>query len=381
MIIKRFATLALGVALFAAACGGAATPAPATKAPATAAPATAAPATAAPATAAPATAAPGTAAPSGGALEGTIKISGSSTVIPITSAVQEAFNEINPGVSISVDGPGTGPGFAAFCAGDTDISDASRAIKPTGEADVCAQNGVKYIELKIALDGISVLTAKSNDTVDCLSFNDLYALIGPESGPTDKTGAAQTPFTNWKQAQALATELGSTTVFPDAPLTITAPGEESGTYDFFVSTVLTPIAVKRGLPADNQKARPDYQSSPDDNAIITGVAGTPDNNATLGWVGFAYAEENADKVKTLKVDGGKGCVEDSAATIADGSYPISRDLFLYVNTDKADANPALQAFVDYYMAEGTIDAALKVAPYIPLPAADLAASQAAWANR
>ncbi|MEA2621803.1 MAG: phosphate transport system substrate-binding protein [Chloroflexota bacterium] len=316
----------------------------------------------------------------GAAASGTIKISGSSTVQPITTAVQELFNQANPGVAITVDGPGTGDGFKLFCKGEIDIADASRAIKPTGEADVCATNGVKYIELKVALDGLSVITsAKNTASPQCLTFADLYALTGPESGPQNKAGDSQEPFTNWKQAQALATELGSKTVFPDAPLTITAPGEESGTYDFYIQTVITPIAVTRGLPADRQGARPDYQASANDNTIIEGVAGTAQNSTTLGWVGFAYVEENLDKVKPLEVDGGKGCVAPSHDTIANATYPISRDLFIYVNTDKVKTNPALAAYVDLYLKAGTIDTILQTVPYVGLSPDAFKASQTAWA--
>ena len=312
-----------------------------------------------------------TAMPAPSGLSGSIAISGSSTVRPITEAVGELFNAGSPGVAIAVDGPGTGDGFKLFCAGETDISDASRAIKPTGEADVCATNGVEYIELKIGLDGISVITSANNTAATCLSFADLYALTGPES----------TGVNNWKDAQAIATALGSTTVFPDAPLTITAPGEESGTYDFYRTTVIAPIAATRGLPADQQVVRPDYQASANDNAIITGVAGTPDNATTLGWVGFAYTEENLDKVQSLPIDGGKGCVKDSVATILDGTYPISRPLFIYVNKAKAAANPALSAFVDYYMAPGTIENVLQTVPYVNLPADQLQASRDTWTSR
>lgn len=361
--MKRSGLLSIAGLVLVAACGGSGTPAPATGAKTPA-----------------ATGAASQPAATGSALSGTIKISGSSTVQPVTTAVQELFNTTNPGVAITVDGPGTGDGFKLFCKGEIDIADASRAIKPTGEADVCATSGVKYVELKVALDGLSVLTsAKATTVPQCLTFADLYALTGPESGPQDKAGAAQTPFTNWKQAQALATELGSTTVFPDAPLVITAPGEESGTYDFYIQTVITPIAVKRGLPVERQGARPDYQSSANDNTIIEGVAGTADNNTTLGWVGFAYVEENLDKVKPLAIDGGKGCVAPSHDTIANATYPISRDLFIYVNIDKVKSNPALAAFVDLYLKAGTVDTILTTVPYVALAPDIFKASQTAWA--
>jgi ABC-type phosphate transport system substrate-binding protein len=204
---------------------------------------------------------------------------------------------------------------------------------------------------------------------DCLSFPDLYSLIGPES----------TGFANWTDAQALATQLGSTTTFPDLPLTITAPGEESGTYDSFVEIVLTPIATAQKVDAEEAKtARPDYTASPDDNAIIQGVA---DSTGSLGWVGFAFYEENLDRVRAIQIDkaGDGTCVEPTAATIADNSYPISRNLFIYVNKAKAAANPAIGAYVDYYLKDGTIDGVLQTVPYVPLKPEVLKETQDAWA--
>ena len=223
-------------------------------------------------------------------LTGSIAISGSSTVQPISTAVQELFNAGSPGVAITVDGPGTGDGFALFCAGELDIADASRAIKPEGEADVCAQNGVEYIELKVALDGLSVITSAADTQLTCLTFADLYALTGPES----------TGFDNWSDAQALATELGSTTTFPDAPLTITAPGEESGTYDFFVTTVIAPIATERTRGGSSPRARlPVVPQRPEHRRGRRGHRRQP---TTLGWVGYAFVEENLDPIKPIALD-------------------------------------------------------------------------------
>jgi phosphate transport system substrate-binding protein len=308
------------------------------------------------------------AAPTG--LEGSIAISGSSTVQPISTAIQELFNAGSPGVAITVDGPGTGDGFALFCAGELDIADASRAIKPEGEADVCAQNGVEYVELKVALDGLSVITSAADTSLACLTFADLYALTGPES----------TGFGNWSDAQALATELGSTTTLPDAPLTVTAPGEESGTYDFYIETVIAPIAEERGQDA---VARPDYQASANDLTIVEGVAGTPENPTTLGWVGFAFVEENLDRIKPLALDKAADgtCIDPSYDTISDGSYPISRPLFIYVNKAKAAEKPEVAAFVDYYLAPGVIDSVLQTVPYVALSAEETQATAEAWSAR
>jgi phosphate transport system substrate-binding protein len=304
------------------------------------------------------------------AVSGEIKISGSSTVQPISQGVAEAFNESNPDVAITVDGPGTGDGFKLFCKGETDISDASRAIKDEEKA-LCQQGGVEYLELKVAIDGMSILTSK-NDTVapQCLSYADLYALVGPESEG----------FKNWKDAQALATELGSTTQFPDAPLTISGPGEESGTYDYFVEQVVTPIATERKLAEDKLAAtRKDYQSSPNDNVIVEGIAGS---EASLGWVGYAYAEENLDKVKFIQVAKEPAkCVEPTPETIASNEYPLSRNLYIYVNKANAESNPALVPFVDFYLKDGTIAAVNQEVGYIDLASDVLGQSRSTWDGR
>ena len=302
----------------------------------------------------------------GGDLEGEINISGSSTVEPISTRVAENFEEVEPGIVVNVDGPGTGDGFELFCNGETDISDASRAIDEE-EVAACEASGVDFIELKVAFDGISVLTSPAND-VECLTFADLYALIGPEAEG----------FESWTDAQALATELGSSTTFPDAPLDVVGPGEESGTYDSFIELVFGDIAEERlasGAITEEQEetTRPDYQSSPDDNTIIQGVEGS---DSSLGWVGFAFAEQAGDEVKSIAVDGGDGCVEDSAETIADGSYPISRPLFIYVSTASMDENPAVAAYVDYYLNDGI--GAVEEVGYVSLPDDQLTESRTAF---
>jgi len=295
---------------------------------------------------------------------GSISVSGSSTVEPISTGVAELLKESNPDFNYIIEGPGTGDGFKRFCAGETDISDASRKIKAEGEADVCAAAGIEYVELQVAFDGITVMTSPENSAVECLSFADLYALIGPES----------TGFANWSDAQALATELKSTLTYPDAPLDITGPGEESGTFDSFVELVINKTAEARKKDATS---RPDYIASANDNTIIEGITGSA---SSLGWVGFAFAEENADTIKELAVskEPGGECIAPTAETIADGSYPIARSLYIYVNKAKAAANPAVAAYVDYYLAEGTISSVLETVPYVNLPAATLGETRSAW---
>jgi len=201
----------------------------------------------------------------------------------------------------------------------------------------------------------------------CLDIPALYALTGPES----------TGFANWSDAADLATTVGSaySADLPDEALTITGPGEESGTYDTYVDFVIKGIAEAQGLPEEEWVTRPDYTSSPNDNVIIEGIAGA-DNS--LGWVGFAFAEENSDSVREIEVAGEDGsCVAPTAETIADGTYPLSRPLFIYVNADKAAENPALAAFVDYYTGDAGY-AAVADAGYVQMPEADFATAVAAW---
>jgi phosphate transport system substrate-binding protein len=291
-----------------------------------------------------------------------VDISGSSTVEPISSAVAQLFEEANPESVVNVDGPGTGDGFQLFCEGETDISDASRPIKAE-EIATCEENGVEFIELKVAFDGIAVLTNPANETVTCLTFEDQYALVGPESQG----------FANWNAAQPLATELGSTTQLPDLPLQVTAPGAESGTYDSYIEIVLEGIAEERG---QEPLPRADYSSQSDDNAIIQATEG---NDGAFGWVGFAFAEAAGDSVKILEVDGGEGCVAPTAETIADESYPVSRPLFIYVSTEAAESNPAVVPYVDFYLGEG-IDQVEEVG-YIPLPGDLFDETTSAWEDR
>ena len=300
-----------------------------------------------------------------GDLTGTITISGSSTVQPISSLVAELFNQdVAPNVSISVDGPGTGDGFVLFCGGETDIQDASRPIEQE-EIDACAQAGVEYVELEIAFDGITVMTNPAN-SVECLNPGDLYALFGPESQG----------FASWSDANQLATEIGGTGNFPAAPLEITAPGEESGTFDAFIELAgFEDTALGRGVPEDQAAAlRKDYQPSPDDNVIISAMEGSP---SALGFVGFAYAQEAGDQVKELQVDGGNGCVAPSVDTIADGSYPLSRSLYIYVNTAKLAENTSVKAFVDYYLSDDGLVTGVTESGYVQLPADRVDATRAA----
>jgi len=302
-----------------------------------------------------------------GDLSGSITISGSSTVEPISSVVAEEFNAENPDVAISVDGPGTGDGFELFCKGEIDIADASRPIEDD-EAKACKKNGIDYTELEVGLDGVTVMTNPENADVSCLNFGDLYALFGPESDGID----------TWNGADALAAQVGGNGGFPDAPLEITAPGEESGTYDAFIElSGIEDTAIAQGVPEDDAAAlRNDYQPSPNDNVIITAMEGTP---SALGFVGFAFAEQAGDQIKEIQVDGGDGCVEPSADTISNGSYPLSRSLYIYVSAD-AMARPEVKAYVDFYVTDDSLaaDGLLTQVGYIALPADRIEATRSTW---
>jgi phosphate transport system substrate-binding protein len=287
-------------------------------------------------------------------------------VLPISSLVAELFNEdVSSNVSISVDGPGTGDGFVLFCDGETDISDASRPIEQE-EADACAANGIEYVELAIAFDGITVMTNPANADVTCLDDGDLYGLFGPESDGID----------TWDGANQLAEQVGGKGDLPALPLEITAPGTESGTYDAFIELAgIEDTALSQGVPEDKAASlRTDYHSSPDDNVIITAMEGS---DSPLGFVGFAYAEGAADQVKILQVDGGDGCVEPTRDTIADASYPLSRTLYIYVNKAKI-SDPAIKAFVDYYVSDSGVVDAVDQTGYVELPSDQISTTRSTW---
>jgi len=298
-------------------------------------------------------------------LTGTVTISGSSTVEPISALVAELFNEDNPDVNITVDGPGTGDGFELFCSGETDISDASRAIESEEEA-ACSDEGVTFQELEVAFDGITVMV-NSASPIECVATADLYAIFGPESEGVDSTA----------EANALSREVGGAGDLPDQSLEITAPGEESGTYDAFIElSGILDLAADRGVAEDDAEAlRPDYQSSGNDNVIIQAMEGSPN---AIGFVGFAFAEEAGDAVKEVSIDAGEGCVAPSAGTISDGSYPLSRSLYIYPNLEKAGDEEAVKAYVDFYLTDDGLSLAVEEAGYIPLPADRMEETRSAW---
>jgi phosphate transport system substrate-binding protein len=263
-------------------------------------------------------------------LSGTIKIDGSSTVAPFAQAAQEAFQAENPGVKITVGTSGTGGGFEKFCAGETDISDASRPIKPDEEAPVCKKAGIDYEEVQVANDGIAVVT-NPDLKVDCLTTDELKKL--------------------WNQGSKVKSLSEINPKLPDTQLSLFGPGTDSGTFDFFTDV----INGEEGV------SREDYQPSEDDNILVQGVAG---ESGGLGYFGHSYYEQNKDKLNLVKVDGGGGCVEPTTETIQSGEYkPLSRPLFMYPNL-KALKRPEVRAFLDYVV--GNYQAIADASQIVPM---------------
>lgn len=274
----------------------------------------------------------------GSDLTGSIQIDGSSTVYPITEAVAEEYRAEAPDVKVTVGVSGTGGGFKKFTRGDIDIVDASRQIKPS-EAEQAKTNGISYLELPVAYDGLTVVVHPENNWVKDITTEELKKIWEP---------AAQGNIKKWNQIRP---------EWPDQEIHLYGPGVESGTYDYFTEAVVGESGASRG----------DYTASEDDNVLVQGVSTDP---YALGFFGFAYYEENQNKLKVVPVDdlndaNGKGAIAPSLETVKDGSYaPLSRPLFIYVNS-KATASPAVVDFVNFYL-ESAGELSQEVG-YIPLP--------------
>ena len=307
-------------------------------------------------------------------LNGSIDVVGSSTVYPIVLKQAEDFSNANPGVAISVTGQGSGDGAALFCDGEVPITNASRLLKDI-EAEICAANGIEFIEIRRGIDGITVIT-NPNNPLECVSFNELYAVVSE-----DAIG-----FDNWSDANDLLATIGADGELPDVPLDIFGPGEESGTFDSFGEIVVESVAKgKTGLDVESYEfskhIRPDYTSSANDNIIIEGIASS---DTSLGWVGFAYAKEaeEAGDVKMLSVskeDGGD-CVDPSPESIASAEFPIARYLYTYVSVEAAENEPAVAAFVDYMLSDVGLEA-VTAAGYVQLSDSDQALASTLWEQR
>jgi phosphate transport system substrate-binding protein len=273
-------------------------------------------------------------------LSGSIQIDGSSTVEPLSLAIAEEYRTQAPNVTVNVGRAGTGGGFERFCAGETDINDASRPIEED-EIAACEAGGVEYIELQVGVDALTVVTHPDTNWTDCLTFDQMVRIFGPDGATT------------WNQVDP---------AFPAQPLTIFAPDTDSGTYDFFVETVLEPNGI--------EASRQDYTASADDNQIVTGIRGTP---GSWGFFGFAFYQENQDGLKDFEVDGGSGCVAPSVETAQNQSYPLTRPLFLYVKQE-ALARPEVADFVGFYL--DTVNTVISDVGYIPVTDETLAEERA-----
>ena len=255
---------------------------------------------------------------SSAASSGTITIDGSSTVFPITEAVAEEYRSINPNTRVVVGVSGTGGGFKKFCAGDTDISNASRPIKPE-EAKLCADAGIAFTEILVGLDGLAIVTSSSNDFLsDGITREQLKMIFEPE---------AEGKITRWNQVNA---------AWPDSEIEIFAPDTDSGTFDFFTDE----INGHEGL------SRADYTASSDDNVLVIGISG---GKSTIGYFGYAYYTENAGRLKLLAVDG----VLPNDGTVSDGSYSLARPLFIYARNSALIEKDYVQDFIRYHLSDDT----------------------------
>ncbi|MEM9482324.1 MAG: PstS family phosphate ABC transporter substrate-binding protein [Cyanobacteria bacterium P01_F01_bin.116] len=253
-------------------------------------------------------------------VSGDVLIDGSSTVFPIAEAMSEEFSIANPDTNVTVGVSGSGGGFKKFCAGETDISNASRPIKDE-EVATCEEAGIEFIEVPVAFDGLTVVTNQANDWAQCLTTDQLNAMWSPDSeGSVD----------NWNQVDPS---------FPDQALGLYGPGTDSGTFDYFTDEVNGEEGASRG----------DYTASEDDNVIVQGVTG---DEGAMGYFGYAYFEENSDSLQAVAIENEDGdCVAPSTETIADGSYnPMSRPLFFYVKKEAYDTKEQVKAFVDFMLA-------------------------------
>ena len=251
-------------------------------------------------------------------LTGMVEVDGSSTVAPVSEAVAEEFKKLHPKANVLVGVSGSGGGFKRFVIGETDISNASRGIK-SSEAEKAKANGIDFAELRIGMDGLSVMVNPSNTFVDCLTTTELKKIWEPGSS-----------VNNWNQVRSS---------FPSQKMRLYGPGTDSGTFDFFTDEI----------NGEGGASRDDYTMSEDDNVIVQGIAG---DQYSLGYFGYAYYAANKDKLKVIGIDSGEGCVVPSAETIDNASYkPLTRPLYIYVKKSSYANKQVVKEFVDFYMKE------------------------------
>ena len=266
----------------------------------------------------------------GSDLSGSIRIDGSSTVGPLSEAAAELFREENPNVRITVGVSGTGGGFEKFCAGETDISDASREIEQE-EIDACKKENIAYEQVQVANDGIAVVVNPENDWAECLTTAELKKIWDKDS-----------KVNNWNQVSS---------DYPDQGMKLFGAGTDSGTFDYYTEVI----------NGEEGRSRTDYSPSEDDNVTVQGVSGDRGN---MGYFGLSYAQQNEGKVKAIQVDGGDGCVAPTNETVQDGTYkPLSRPLFIYPS-DKALQKPEVREFVQFYV--DNYDTIAEQAQFVPL---------------
>jgi phosphate transport system substrate-binding protein len=278
---------------------------------------------------------------SSGNLSGDIRVDGSSTVGPLTEAIAEEFNRENPDVNVTVGTSGTGGGFEKFCAGETDISDASRPIEPD-EEKACQAKGIGYDAIQVANDALTVVVNPDNP-VTCMTTDQLKQVWEPKSS-----------VDNWSQIQGLQPSF-------DSELALYSPGTDSGTFDFFTEKVNGEEGAQRTAGVND--------IGEDDNATVTGVSGA---DGGMGYFGFSYYQENQDKVKALQIDAGKGCIAPSAQSAQDGSYFLSRPLYAYPS-DQALQNETVDSFLQFYL--DNINAIAEQIGFIPMTDQQLQESQ------
>ncbi len=248
-------------------------------------------------------------------LSGVVSVDGSSTVYPISEAVAEEFQRVEPGIRVTVGVSGTGGGFKKFLSGETDINDASRSIK-TSELAQVKINAIEYLEIPVAFDGLSIVVNKNNDWVDYLTVAELQLIWQPGS-----------TVTRWSDIRP---------EWPNAPIRLYGPGTDSGTFDYFT----------QAINGQSGASRPDYTASEDDNVLVQGIIG---DEYAMGYFGFAYYTENRGRLKVIPVDGGEGPILPSPVTIKDGTYsPLMRPIYIYINTQSL-ARAEVRAFVDFYL--------------------------------
>jgi phosphate transport system substrate-binding protein len=265
-----------------------------------------------------------------GELSGAIRVDGSSTVAPLTEAAAELFQAENPDVRVTVGTSGTGGGFEKFCAGETDISDASRAIEED-EVSLCKKGGIDFEEVPVANDGLAVVVNPANDFATCLTVEELKKIWEPKS-----------KVTKWSQVNP---------EFPDTEMELFGAGTDSGTFDYFTEAI----------NGEEGASRTDYNATEDDNVTVQGVQGS---EGGIGYFGLSYAEQNPDAVKTVEVDGGDGCVAPSSETVQNATYkPLSRPLFIYPKAESLK-RPEVKAFVEFYLSNS--DAIAEQALFVPL---------------